>query len=171
MRLRMTARGPSLEPQGDAVPGSPEETRGRDALERDHRILPERPALVRDAQRRDALARGERRDQGLLADDLRLQLVRRARGYRHEEVRGKPRAQSAFAAFPHHEFADLLVLRVKAEGLVGLETEIEQLLALLGTQPLRGCADEHRHQPPFAAPRRSDEAIAGAFGVPGLHAV
>src|SRR5580765_3263707 len=99
-RLGMTACRPSLEPQGDPVPGSLEKTRHRDALQGDDRIFSERLALVRNAQGGDALAGGEGRDQGLLADDLRVQPVWRARGHRYVQVRRVARAQGALAALP-----------------------------------------------------------------------
>src|SRR5215831_10089114 len=71
--LRISGR--LLEPQGKPVPRPLEEARGRDALERGHRVFPERLAPQRGGQRRDALPGREGRQEGLLADELRVQRV------------------------------------------------------------------------------------------------
>src|SRR5215471_19201178 len=122
--LRMSGR--LLEPQGEGVPGPAEEAGGLDALEGDHGILPEGLAVEIHAQRRDALARRERRRERLLAGEPGRQLVGRALGHGHVEVRRGARAQLALAPLPDGEPAYFLALLVEAEHLVGLEAEIEE---------------------------------------------
>src|SRR5882762_5066360 len=164
-------RLPSLEPQPNRIPGSGEKSRDRDALQRDHRILRERLAVVRHAQRRNALARFQRGDERLLADELRLQRAGGAFGHRYVQVSSGARLQLALAAFPHLELADRIALLVETQGVVGLEPEVEQLLTLAGAQVLRRRAYDYRHEPSAAAPCRGDEGIAGAFRMAGFHAV
>ena len=53
-------RSPLLEPEPQCIPGPAEESRGRHRLQRDERILADRLAVERHAQRADALALRER---------------------------------------------------------------------------------------------------------------
>jgi branched-subunit amino acid aminotransferase/4-amino-4-deoxychorismate lyase len=55
-----------LQPQPQCIPGAPENTRARDRLQDEQRILADRLALEADLQRADALVPGERRQQRLL---------------------------------------------------------------------------------------------------------
>ena len=55
--------------------------------------------------------------------------------------------------------------------LVGLEAEVEQLLALGHAQRLGARARHHRHQPALAAARGRNEAVARGLGESRLHAV
>src|SRR5204863_9581552 len=76
--FRKTMCASLLEPQPECIPGPPENPRDSHRLERDDGVLADRPAIVRDAQRADALALGDRRDERLLRQQLGLQLARLA---------------------------------------------------------------------------------------------
>ena len=126
---------------------------------------------MRYAQRRDARARFQGRDERLLAHELRPQRVGGALGHGYVQVRGDARFQLGLAAFPHLELRDRIALLVETQGVIGLEPEVEQLLTLPGAQTLRCRAYDHRYEPSSAAPCRGDEGVTGAFRMAGFHAV
>src|SRR2546430_10470654 len=76
--FRKTMCASLLEPQPECIPGPPENPGDSHRLESDDGVFAHRPAIVRDAQRADALAPCHRRDEQLLRHQLRLQLARPA---------------------------------------------------------------------------------------------
>src|SRR2546430_3414396 len=76
--FRKTMRASLLEPQPECIPGPPENPGDSHRLESDDGVFAHRPAIVRDAQRADALAPCHRRDERLLRQQLGLQLDRKS---------------------------------------------------------------------------------------------
>src|SRR5690606_13294458 len=127
--------------------------------------------------RADALALRDRRDQRLDALDLGLDLVGLAARHGHEQFAVEAAGDRGRLALPDLVLAGRLAFRVDAYRVEVLEAVVEQLLRLDRARRLRTGADDDRDQAPFTveprllAARGRDQAIAGRFGVSGLHAV
>ena len=90
-------------------------------------------------------------------------------------VTNRSRRTPAFTsrAAPFHTSIGLhrLACAVELHAVEELVAPVEQLVRFLRARRLRGRAEQHREQPPAAAVRRGDQAIARGLGVAGLHAV
>src|SRR5690606_31206519 len=160
-----------------AVPGAAEPARRLDGAEGDQRPLEQQLVVDPDSQRADALALRDRRDQRLDALDLGLDLVGLAARHGHAQFAVEAAGDRGRPALPDLGLAGRVAFRVDAHRVEVLEAVVEQLLRLDRARRLRTGADDDRDQAPFTveprllAPRGRDQAIAGRFGVPGLHAV
>src|SRR4051812_9506506 len=75
-----------LQPQSECIPGASENTRLGHQLQSEQRVLADRLAVEGNAQQPDTLVLCERRHQGLLRHQLRLDLVGLALGHSHQQV-------------------------------------------------------------------------------------
>ena len=148
-----------------------EEARHGHRLQRDERIFAEGLAIVRDAQHADALALAERRDQRLLRDELGFQPVGLALRHGDEKIGADADLHPARRTLPDFERAHRRAGGVEPHAVERLVSPVQQLERLLRASRFRGGAEQHREQPPSAAARRCDEAIARRLGMAGLHAV
>src|SRR5581483_11249738 len=99
--FRKTMLASLLEPEPQCIPGPAKEARRRHRLEREQRKLLERLALEAHAQGADALALRDRRDEGLLREQLRLELLALAFRHRHHHVGLEPGLHALRRALPH----------------------------------------------------------------------
>src|SRR5258708_26018401 len=76
--FRKTMCASLLEPQPECIPATPENPGDSHWLQSNDGVFADRPAVVRDAQRADALALCDRRDERLLRQQFGFQLVRLA---------------------------------------------------------------------------------------------
>src|SRR5262245_31093369 len=110
-----------LQPQPQCIPGTAENTRFAHRLEREQRILAERPALEADLERADALVLRQRGDEGLLRHHLRLQLLRLAFGDRYQQVVLQAGLHGLRRALPDFERFDLFARLVQPHAVEELE--------------------------------------------------
>src|SRR5881409_3620501 len=129
--FRKTMCASLLEPQPECIPGPPENPGDSHRLEGDDGVFADRPAIVRDAQRADALAPCHRRDERLLRQQLGLQLARLAFRHGDHQVALEACLDRAFRPLPDLERFHGVTAGVELHAVEELEAPIEQLLRLL----------------------------------------
>src|SRR2546428_4944738 len=97
--FRKTMCASLLEPQPECIPGPPENPGDSHRLESDDGVFADRPAIVRDAQRADALAPCHRRDERLLPQQPGPQPARLAFRHGDHQVALKPALTALSAPF------------------------------------------------------------------------
>src|SRR2546426_277837 len=128
--FRKTMCASLLEPQPECIPGSPENPGDSHRLESDDGVFADRPAIVRDAQRADALAPCHRRDERLLRQHFALQLARLASRHGDHQVALEACLDRVFRPLPDLERFHGVTVGVEPHAVEELEAPIEQLLRL-----------------------------------------
>ncbi len=170
------AQRASLDPEPDGIPGTTEDARLLDGLERHQGHFGDLLVTQRNLERADGLPLGQGGDQRVLADDLGGYLASRARRHRDDDGIGAPDLDGVLRALPERRDGGRLAAIEQLDGVVGGVAPVQQLLALVGTRVLARGTQHDGQQTALAdigeiTLGRGHEAVAGRCGVPGLEAI